>query len=134
MAGEKARGDEEVAGAFGGGFGEEWGFDFPESEVAQVIAHHLGDACAGAECFLHLISPQIEIAIGQPLFLTDRLMLIGRERRRRRLAEDLHRAHAHFISPVPSLGLFIPWPRISTSPPTLMTHSLRSFRASSCAA
>ena len=53
-AGHQARRDDEIARAFRRRFGEERRFDFPEAQVAEVIAHDLGHAIARAKRLLHL--------------------------------------------------------------------------------
>ncbi len=88
-AGDKARGDEEVACAFGCGLGEEGGFDFEEALIGEEVAHDLGDAVARAQGLLHLRAAEVEIAVGEALFLGDVFVLVGGEGGRGGGGEDV---------------------------------------------
>ena len=48
--------------------GEERRFDFPESQIAEIIAHDLGHAIARAQRFLHLRPAEVEVAVGRAAF------------------------------------------------------------------
>ena len=104
-AGHQAAGDDEVAGAFGGALAQERGFDFPEAQVAQVVAHHLGDAIAGAERVLHAGAAEIQVAIFQAAFLGHLVMFIGHERGRGADRENVHGLDADFDRAGGELGV-----------------------------
>ena len=104
-AGHKPRRHDEIPCAFRRRFGEERRLDFPETQVAQIIAHDLRHAISRAQRLLHLVAAKVDVAICQPLFLVDRLVLVRRERRRGRCAEHLHRLDAHFDFAGRQLGI-----------------------------
>ena len=111
--------------------GEERGFDFPEAQIAEVIAHDPGHAVTRAQVQLHLGSAKVQIAIGKPLVLGDGFMFVGGERWRGEVLSTSKSFTRISISPVGSLGLTRSLPRAATTPVTLTTHSERSFRDSS---
>ena len=87
-----AAGHDEVAGAFGTGFDQEWGFHFEETFVAEVVAN---DAChlrTGSQDLLHARASQIDVAVFQTLVFGDfvRLVVVGQNGGRLGLAEHLN--------------------------------------------
>lgn len=66
FGGAEAGGDEEVARAFGGGVGEDGGFDFNEALAVEVVASGGGDAVAGADVVGHPGAAQVEVAVFHP--------------------------------------------------------------------
>src|SRR5205085_2756505 len=74
-SGHQPRGDDEIPCAFGRGFGEEWSLDFPETQIAEHIPHHLGHAVARAERLLHLDTAQVDVTMCKPFLLVNRFVL-----------------------------------------------------------
>jgi hypothetical protein len=69
LAGMGAARHQVVAGALGGGLGEDGGFDVQEAMGVQEVAQVAGDAAALAQALLHLGTAQIDIAVAQAQFL-----------------------------------------------------------------
>ena len=75
----EARGDEEFAGAFGGGLVEDGGFDFEEAVLVAVVAHDLGDLVAGDHGVGQFLAAQVEVAVLEARVLADGFALAGGE-------------------------------------------------------
>ena len=78
-AGVETGGDEEFAGAFGGGFVEDGRFNFEEAVLVAVVAHDLGDAMARDQGFGHLLAANVQVAVLEAEVFVDRLALAGGE-------------------------------------------------------
>ena len=65
VAVHRAGGNEVIAGAFGRGLGEERRFDVDEAVFVQEVTEGLSDLEAQLEVALHLLTAQIQNAIGQ---------------------------------------------------------------------
>ena len=61
----EARGNEEVAGAFRRAFGKDRSFDFEEALGVHHVAHRFCDAVTKAQVASHLLTTEVEIAVGE---------------------------------------------------------------------
>ena len=75
----QARGNQEVAGPFGGALGENRRLDFPEAGIVEFVAEALGHAVTEAEIGRHGGTTQVEEAMGEAQILVGDL-LVHRER------------------------------------------------------
>jgi hypothetical protein len=86
-------GDEEVAGALGGGAGEDRRLDLDEVVRVQVVAHGADDGVAQEQRVAHRLAAQVEHPVAQADELVDLRGLVDRERRGQGVGEELHRRH-----------------------------------------
>ncbi len=83
-----AAGHQVIAGPFRRAAAQHGGFDLDEPLLVEVVAHGLDDAVAKQQRLLHLLPPQVDIAVLQPQVLAGQIEAAGLERRRGALVED----------------------------------------------
>ena len=86
---------QEVARAFRRGLREDRRLDLVEALLVEVLPDRHRDAVAQADVVLQRRTAQVEVAIAQPHFFGDVLVLGDRERRRFRLVEHAQFVRAH---------------------------------------
>ena len=84
-----AAGHEVIAGPFRRASPQHGGLDLDEPLLVEVVAHRLDDAVPQQQRLLHLLPPQVDIAVLQPQVLAGQIGAAGLERRRGALVEDL---------------------------------------------
>ena len=77
-----AAGHEVIAGTFRRASPQHGGLDLDEPLLVEVVAHRLDDAVAKKQRLLHLLPPQVDIAIFQSQILAGQIDAAGLKRRR----------------------------------------------------
>ena len=90
MALHDAAGHQVIAGPFRRAAPQHGGLDLDEPLLVEVVAHGLDDAVPKQQRLLHLLPPQVDIAVLQPQVFAGQIGTAGLERRRGALVQDFH--------------------------------------------
>ncbi len=84
-----AAGHQVIAGPFRRAASQHGGLDLDEPLLVEIVAHGLDDAVPKQQRLLHLLPPQVDVAVLQPQVLAGQIDAAGLERRRGALVQNL---------------------------------------------